>query len=134
MSMVRDMWYDMSGGSAPSKMIWLLGTPDVDLSASDLVLKAKYAAGLLAKAVILNDSEDGIELDTTAATLKAICYAIDSVIWSPVKNSALDALMASPDVSPLADYDIITSGGSVYNYLLIETYLSDASASASASA
>lgn len=129
MSMVRDMWDDMSGGSAPSKMIWLLGTPDADLSAPDLVLKAKYAAGLLAKAVILNNSENGIELDTTDAILKAVCDAIDSGIWSPVKNSAFDALMASPDVSPLADYDIITSGSSVYNYLLIETYLPDDSSS-----
>lgn len=133
LSMARQMWDALSNSSSPSEMIWLLGTPDVDLSDADIIKKTKYQMGILAKVVKLNTGLTGIELNTSDTVLKSSCDAIDEGIWSAVKNSAIDSLMPQPNINSLALYDILMGGEFVYNYTGFMSYLPDGSESSSGS-
>ena len=134
LSMVRDMWDDMAFGSSPCEMVYLLGTPDVDLSEANLVKKAKYRYGVMIKATELNDGGTAIELKTDSDTLKFVADAMDLGLWSDVVNSAMKAATSIPDYSRFNLYDLYVGGEFFYNGLLIESYIvPDESGSSSSS-
>ena len=130
----RRMWNDLAGTQCtPSEMVYLIGTEPTELSAALQVKRLQYAAGLVAKALKENDGGDGVEMDTSTATLKFIADAIDVGLWSDLVNDCFDANLSQPQTSLLVVADIFSNGEAIYNYTTITSYLPDESESASAS-
>ena len=123
LSMLRDMWKDMAFESSPNEMIYLLGTPIVDLSDANILKRTKYMLGLYAKAVILNEDGTGVMLDTSSDTLKFVADAIDLGLWDTSVNSATNVTTSIPEFSRLNMYDILTGGEYAYNMLGIYDYI-----------